>query len=152
SEILTLDLATLEYRPKQPARLPSLEAARGIDDVRERVRTLYYGKDKAGAFLRATLGPTLEYVERIADEIAYSHGDIDKAMKWGFGWELGPYELLAALADNSQLHNAQLPINAQPPTPKTQPPTPNTQPPTPNLQPPTPNLQPPTPNTQPPRV
>src|SRR5436190_10538841 len=108
-DILTLDLATLEYRVKQPARLPSLDAARSIEDAGERLRTLYRGPDKVGTFLRATLGPTLQYVEQVAGEIAYSHDDIDNAMKWGFGWELGPFEILAALADNSQLLNCQLP-------------------------------------------
>jgi hypothetical protein len=59
-DILTLDLATLEYRAKQSAKLPSIEAGKTIETSRERIRTLYHGKDKAGAFLRATLGPTLE--------------------------------------------------------------------------------------------
>ena len=97
-DILTLDLATLEYRAKQPAKLPSVEAAKSIEDTAERIRTLYHGKDKAGAFLRATLGPTLEFVQQVAADIAYSHQDIDKAMTWGYGWELGPFETLAALA------------------------------------------------------
>ncbi len=105
-EILTLDPRTLEYRPKQAPKLPSLEAARPIEPVGDRIRALYEGKDKAGTFLRATLGPTLDYTEQIADEIAYSHGDIDKAMRWGFGWELGPFETRSALqlpASSSQL-------------------------------------------------
>ena len=118
-EILTLDLATLEYRPKQSARLASIETAKGIEDAGERIAALYHGKDKAGAFLRATLGPALEYVQQIAEEIAYSHEDIDKAMRWGYGWELGPFETIAALAINSQLPNAQLPTNVQGPTTKT---------------------------------
>jgi 3-hydroxyacyl-CoA dehydrogenase len=96
-EILTLDLATLEYRPKQSAKLPSIEAARGLDDTGARIAALYHGTDRAGAFLRATLGPTLAYVQQIADEIAYSRDDIDKAMRWGFGWELGPFETLRAI-------------------------------------------------------
>jgi 3-hydroxyacyl-CoA dehydrogenase len=94
---VTLDLQTFEYRPKQPAKLPSIEAAKGIHDTGERIRTLYHGTDNVGAFLRTTLGPTLEYVEQIAGEIAYSRDDIDKAMRWGFGWELGPFETLAAI-------------------------------------------------------
>jgi 3-hydroxyacyl-CoA dehydrogenase len=115
-EILTLDPKTLEYRPKQAAKLPSLEAARSIEPVGDRIRALYEGKDKAGAFLRATLGPTLEYAERIADEIAYSRDDIDKAMRWGFGWELGPFETRFALqlpACSSQLpaSGSQLPAS-----------------------------------------
>src|SRR5262245_39719756 len=122
-DILTLDPNTFEYRPKQSAKLPAIEAAKGIEHAGERIRTLYHGKDKVGSFLRATLGPTLEFVRQIADEVAYSHEDIDRAMRWGFGWELGPFETLAALAVNSQLPNAQLPSNAQTPIPKTQPPT-----------------------------
>ncbi|PYR68028.1 MAG: hypothetical protein DMF88_10780, partial [Acidobacteria bacterium] len=59
SEILTLDPATLEYRPRKPAKLGSLEAAAAIGDLRERVRALYNGKDRVGEFLRATLKPTL---------------------------------------------------------------------------------------------
>src|SRR6185436_14619607 len=122
-DILTLDLATLEYRAKQPAKLPSIEAARNIENAGDRIAALYHGSDKAGAFLRATLGPTLEFVQKVAGEVAYSHDDVDKAMKWGYGWELGPFETIDALAVKSQLADSQLPRNAQPPIPKTQPPT-----------------------------
>ena len=139
-DILTLDLATLDYRAKQSAKLPSIEAGKGVEDAAERIRTLYHGKDKAGAFLRATLGPTFQFVQQIAEDVAYSRDDIDKAMKWGYGWELGPFETLAALAVNSQLPNAQLPTNIQSPTPNLQNPTSNLQDPTSNLQDPTSNL------------
>jgi 3-hydroxyacyl-CoA dehydrogenase len=97
SEILTLDPATLEYRPRKPARLASLEAAAPVTDLRERVRTLYNGKDKVGEFLRQTLEPTLEYTGKVTPQIAYSADDVDRVMRWGFGWELGPFELKAAL-------------------------------------------------------
>src|SRR3954471_12730344 len=96
-EILTLDPKTLEYRAKQSARIGSLDATRSIEAVGERTKALYNAKDKAGAFLRATLTPTLEYAQKIAGEIAYAPEDIDKAMRWGFGWELGPFEIAAAL-------------------------------------------------------
>ena len=97
SEILTLDPSTLTYRPKQPARLPALDAARSIDDARERIKTLYLGKDKVGQFLRDTLGPTLRYTAKVWPEIAYSIDDVDRAMQWGFGWELGPFEIIDAI-------------------------------------------------------
>ena len=96
-EILTLDPSTMEYRPQQGARLPSLDAARNIEDVGERIRTLVNGDDKVGRFLRATLVPTLEYAERVAPQIAHDRVDIDNAMRWGFGWELGPFETLQQL-------------------------------------------------------
>jgi 3-hydroxyacyl-CoA dehydrogenase len=102
SEILTLDPATLEYRPRKPARLPSLEAAAAIADVRERVRTLYEGKDRVGEFLRETLGPTLEYTARVTPQIAHSPDDVDRVMRWGFGWERGPFELLDVIRGPDQ--------------------------------------------------
>ena len=96
-DILTLDLATLDYRAKQAARLPSIDAARAIDDTAQRIRTLFTGKDKVGQFLRETLGPTLLYAARVAPEIAHSIDDVDRAMQWGFGWELGPFETWDAI-------------------------------------------------------
>ena len=96
-EILTLDPKTLEYRPRQPARLPSVDAARAIDDIGARIKTLFHGKDKVGDFLRETLGPTLEYTVEVTPDIAYSADDVDRVMRWGFGWELGPYEIMAAI-------------------------------------------------------
>jgi 3-hydroxyacyl-CoA dehydrogenase len=97
SEILVLDHATLEYRSKQPVRLPSLEAARSINDVGERIRTLFNGTDRVGQFLRETLAPDLVYTARVTPDIAYSPADVDRVMRWGFGWELGPFELADAI-------------------------------------------------------
>ncbi|HZR22777.1 MAG TPA: 3-hydroxyacyl-CoA dehydrogenase NAD-binding domain-containing protein [Vicinamibacterales bacterium] len=104
-DILTLDPKTLEYRPKQPAKIASLEAAKSIDDVRERTQMLLSAKDKAGEFLRATLTPTIDYAARVAPDIAYSREDVDKAMKWGFGWELGPFEIADRAASASVLRH-----------------------------------------------
>jgi 3-hydroxyacyl-CoA dehydrogenase len=96
-DILTLDPKTLTYRAKQPARLPALEAARAIDDPAARIKTLFLGQDKVGEFLRQTLGPTLLYAARVAPEIAHSIDDVDRVMQWGFGWELGPFEIWDAI-------------------------------------------------------
>ena len=98
SEILTLDPSTLEYRPQQRPKLPSLEAAMSIADTRERVSTLYHGKDKVGQFLRDTMAPALAYAAKVAPDIAQSTDDVDRVMRWGFGWELGPFELIDAIA------------------------------------------------------
>jgi len=97
SEILTLDPATLEYRPRKSPRLSSLEAASTITDVRERIKTLYAGKDRVGELLRVTLTPTLDYTAKVTPDIAYSPDDVDRVMRWGFGWELGPFELMDAV-------------------------------------------------------
>jgi len=94
STILVLDPTTLEYRPQTTPKLASLEAARSITDVGARIRALFLGKDRAGDILRQTLGPTLAYVAQIAADIASAPDEIDHAMQWGFGWELGPIETL----------------------------------------------------------
>jgi len=101
-EILTLDPASMEYRSKQPARLPSLDAAKSIENIGERIRTLVNGDDKVGRFLKATLVPTLEYAERVAPQIAHDPADVDDAMRWGFGWELGPFATMRSLGNAQQ--------------------------------------------------
>jgi len=97
TEILTLDPASLTYREKQSVRLPELDAARGTTDTAARVRELFLGRHKTGDLLRRTLGPTLLYAARIAGDIAHDINDIDRAMRWGFGWDLGPFELWDAI-------------------------------------------------------
>ena len=97
SEILTLDPATLEYRPRQSPRLGSIEAAKSITDTGARIRTLVGGKDKAAALLRDTLISDLVYTARVTPEIAHSPDDVDRVMRWGFGWELGPFEIADAI-------------------------------------------------------
>jgi 3-hydroxyacyl-CoA dehydrogenase len=106
TDILTLDPGTMAYRDKQPSRLPSLDAARGTDDLRARTRQLFLGGDKVGDFLRRTLGPTLIYAARVAPDIAYSIDDVDRAMQWGFGWELGPFETWDAIGVREVLEAA----------------------------------------------
>ena len=97
SEIWTLDWQTLEYRPKQSARIGSIEAGKAMDDLADRVRMLFHSTDKAGQFLRETLAPTLVYTARVTPAIAHSIDDVDRVMKWGFGWDLGPFELFDTL-------------------------------------------------------
>jgi 3-hydroxyacyl-CoA dehydrogenase len=97
SEILTLDPATMEYRPQKKAKFPSIEAGKAVEDVAQRTKTLFLGKDKVGEFLRATLGPILVYAARVAPDISHSIDDVDRAMRWGFGWEIGPFETFDAI-------------------------------------------------------
>ncbi len=96
-DILTLDPATMAYRARQSAKLPAIEAARPIEDVGERIRKLFLGGDKVGRFMRETLGTSLVYAARVAPGIAHSIDDVDRAMRWGFGWELGPFETWDAI-------------------------------------------------------
>jgi 3-hydroxyacyl-CoA dehydrogenase len=95
--ILTLDPRTMEFRPRESPRIPSIDAAKRIEDVGQRVRSLFNATDKAGEFLRATLPPTLMYTARVTPQIAWSIDDVDRVMRWGFGWELGPFELFDVL-------------------------------------------------------
>ena len=97
SKILTIDPATLEYGERQSPRLGALETAASIRNVHERVRTLFQGQDKVGRFLRETLAPTLVYTATVTPSIAHSPDDVDRVMRWGFGWELGPFELIDAI-------------------------------------------------------
>jgi 3-hydroxyacyl-CoA dehydrogenase len=107
TEIWTLDPATVEYRQKQPARIGSIEAGKSMDDIAERVRMLFNAKDKAGEFLRETLAPTLVYTARVTPQIAHSIDDVDRAMRWGFGWELGPFELIDVIGVKDVVAAAQ---------------------------------------------
>ncbi|MEO7275406.1 MAG: 3-hydroxyacyl-CoA dehydrogenase/enoyl-CoA hydratase family protein, partial [Vicinamibacterales bacterium] len=96
-DILTLDPASMDYRPQQPARLAAIDAARNIDRVADRIRTLFLAPDRTGQFLRDTLGQLLLYAARVTPDIAHSLDDVDRAMRWGFGWELGPFETWDAI-------------------------------------------------------
>ena len=80
---------------------------KGVDSAAERVRTLFAANDKAGALLRDTLAPTLVYAAEVAPAIAYSIDDVDRAMQWGFGWELGPFELWDAIGVQAVLDVAK---------------------------------------------
>ena len=102
-EILTLDVNTLEYRPRQKAKFASLEMGKAIEDTRERLRALVgpvlegQKGDKAQQFLWGGLSETCLYATRRVPEISDNLVDVDRAMRWGFGWELGPFEMMDAI-------------------------------------------------------
>jgi 3-hydroxyacyl-CoA dehydrogenase len=96
-EIWTLNTATLEYQPAQKVKIPSLEVAKNIEDTAERIRTLVWSRDRAGAFLWKTTLRTLCYAADRIPEIADTVVEIDRAMQWGFNWELGPFEVWDAI-------------------------------------------------------
>ncbi len=100
TDIWALDPKTMEYRPRQPVRLPSLDAAASLP-LAERMRKLSSGTDRVAAFFQATLPPSLRYTAEVAPEIASSIDDIDRAMRWGYGWPLGPFELADAIGLNA---------------------------------------------------
>ena len=92
SEILTLDLKTLEYRSAEKAKFPTLELTKSVDDLKQRIKILFSGKDKAGDFYRKLFGGLFAYVSNRLPEISDDLYKIDDALKAGFGWEIGPFE------------------------------------------------------------
>ena len=97
SEILALDYKAMEYRPQRKVSFVSLDATQGIEDAAERLRTLAYADDRAGRFVWQALRDTLLYAAHCAPEIADDILSVDRGMKLGFGWELGPFEIWDAL-------------------------------------------------------
>ncbi|HEY2903278.1 MAG TPA: 3-hydroxyacyl-CoA dehydrogenase/enoyl-CoA hydratase family protein [Polyangia bacterium] len=96
-DILQIDLKTLEYGPQKKPRYPSLGAARGTEDVDEKMRRVVSGDDRASALARTVLYETLIYSANRLGEIADDIVEIDRALRWGFGWERGPFETWDAL-------------------------------------------------------
>ncbi|WP_298486668.1 3-hydroxyacyl-CoA dehydrogenase/enoyl-CoA hydratase family protein [uncultured Maribacter sp.] len=97
SEILTLDLDTMDYRAKKSAKFATLELTKTIDKVVDRFSVLTAGKDKAGEFYRKSFGALFAYVSHRIPEISDELYKIDDAMKAGFGWEHGPFEIWDAV-------------------------------------------------------
>src|SRR5213595_959744 len=102
-EILTLDVNTMEYRSRQKAKFASLEMGKAIEDTRERLRALVgpvlegQKGDKAQQFLWGALSEMCLYAARRVPEISDNVVDVDRAMRWGFAWELGPFEIMDAI-------------------------------------------------------
>ncbi len=97
SEILVLDLKTFEYRPKQKVNFDTLLMTQNIDNVKERYKVLVKGKDKAGDFYRKTFSGLFSYAAYRIPEIADHLYQIDDAMRAGFGWEYGPFQIWDAI-------------------------------------------------------
>jgi 3-hydroxyacyl-CoA dehydrogenase len=102
-EILTLDVQSFDYRPRQKARFASIDAGKTIEDTRERLRAFIHPlldgqkTDKAQQFIWGGLSEMCLYAGRRMPEISDHIVDVDRAMRWGFAWELGPFEIVDAL-------------------------------------------------------
>jgi 3-hydroxyacyl-CoA dehydrogenase len=104
-EIWVLDRKTLEYRPARKVKFPAVEAVRGIEDLGQRLRALVAydaagndaGDDRAGQFLWKLFRDFTIYSARMVPEISDRIVEIDRAMRWGYGFTLGPFELWDAL-------------------------------------------------------
>ncbi|HMU40997.1 MAG TPA: 3-hydroxyacyl-CoA dehydrogenase NAD-binding domain-containing protein [Pseudomonadota bacterium] len=110
--ILSLDLSTLEYRPQQKPRFESLSAAKNLTDAGDRIRQVLSGKDRAATLAWKASAMLFAYSSRrigprdahdgdasIADDLC----QVDRAMRWGYGWELGPFEMWDAVGVQKSL-------------------------------------------------
>ena len=103
STILELNLKTLEYEPQQKVRFPSIGAARNIDDPVQRMLTILAADDRAGVLARETTADSLIYAANRAPEIAGSIVAVDEAMRWGFNFDMGSFEVWDVLLQHPEV-------------------------------------------------
>lgn len=95
--ILALDLDTLEYKPSKKVNFQTLNSIKSVEDITSRFNYLINGKDKAAEFYRKTFAALFAYVSNRIPEISDEIYKIDQAMKAGFGWQHGPFEIWDAI-------------------------------------------------------
>lgn len=96
-EILELNYETFEFEPVKKLKTPSIEMAKQQRGLANRVKTVVYAEDRTGELLWNIFAPTLVYSAQLHGEIADDIVAIDNAMKWGFGWQQGPFETWDAI-------------------------------------------------------
>ena len=106
-EILELDLKTFEYKSTSKTKFETIGKARGIDNLKKRTKILFNGNDKAGDFYRRVFAGLLSYASHRIPEISDEIYRLDEAMKAGFGWELGPFEIWDAIGIKEGITNIE---------------------------------------------
>jgi 3-hydroxyacyl-CoA dehydrogenase len=96
-EILELDPSTLQYVERKKLKTASTELSKQAKGLQNKMKALIYSGDRAGQLLWNIISPVLVYAAQLKDEIADDIVAIDQAMKWGFGWKLGPFETWDAI-------------------------------------------------------
>ena len=96
-EILVLDYTKGEYVPQAKPDIPSLKKVKGVHDPAERIRIVTWAEDRGGAFAWRVLRDTMAYAANRVPEIADTVVAVDEGLRWGFNWELGPFETWDAL-------------------------------------------------------
>src|SRR5579884_2998057 len=117
-EIWAIDWKTLEYHPAQKPKFASVEAVKPIEDLGERLQALLRSDDRAGKFLWKLISDYFIYAAEKVPEISNRIVEIDRAMRWGYGHKLGPFELWDALGFQNVVKRLQkdgrkLPANIQ---------------------------------------
>jgi 3-hydroxyacyl-CoA dehydrogenase len=100
-EILTLDLGTGDYRPRRRVASGVVESARAETELPRRLAILLDGGDTPSELVRRALASELAYAARVAPQLADDAWSVDAAMRWGFGWQLGPLETIDELGDRA---------------------------------------------------
>jgi 3-hydroxyacyl-CoA dehydrogenase len=114
-ETLVLDYEKLDYRPQQKANLPSVETGKNIENIGERIKTLVLSPDRGGQFAWKVLKKTLLYSAEKIPEISDDVANIDRGMKWGYNWELGPFEQWDAIGLKSSVKKMEKEGESVPP-------------------------------------
>ncbi len=102
-ETLVLDYENLSYRPAEKVSFPSIEMAKNIEDVKERIKILITSQDRGAEFAWNILKKTLIYSSEKIPEISDDILNIDRAMRWGYNWEIGPFEIWDAIGLKSSV-------------------------------------------------
>jgi 3-hydroxyacyl-CoA dehydrogenase len=96
-EILSINLDNFDYSPRTKVRFDGLRMSKRHHNTADKIRAFAFNPDKAGKFVWEILANTLIYAANRIPEIADDIVNVDNAMKWGFGWEIGPFEIWDAL-------------------------------------------------------
>lgn len=114
TKILNLNLQTGEYEDQGRVKVAAVEAVKG-KPLAERVNALYTAEGKEGDFLRASMNDGFWYAAKMAGNVSNRLQDIDNALKWGFGWEQGPFESMDALGVQQVIKNLEAEGRTLPP-------------------------------------
>jgi 3-hydroxyacyl-CoA dehydrogenase len=106
-EIFELNYETLEYEPRKKLTTPAVEMSKQAKGLANKLKALVYADDRAGTFLWKITAPALLYSAKLLGEIADDIVAIDRAMKWGFGWEIGPFEMWDAIGVEPSVRKMQ---------------------------------------------
>lgn len=107
-QILTLDLETMHYRERKSPHFPALEMIFTMDTLAGRLTALSKSSDRAAGFVSSLLTSTCDYAAARVPEITDDPGQIDRAMRLGFSWELGPFELARTLKGEAEVGAAPI--------------------------------------------
>ncbi len=106
-DILELNPETLEYEARKKLKAPSIEQAKQLKSTKQKIKALAFANDRVGEIMWVLLKTTLLYSAEKAFEIADDLHSIDLGMKWGFGWELGPFETWDAIGLEASVQRMQ---------------------------------------------